>query len=42
MEINVEMELEDHKGLHFLRLTCSYSKIPIPAIGGLKGKWQGT
>lgn len=42
MEISVEMELEDHKRLHFLRLTSSCSRIPISAIGGVKGKWQGT
>lgn len=42
MEISVEMELEDLKGLHFLQLTSSSSRIPISAIGGVKEKWQGT
>ena len=29
MEINVEMELEDHKGLHFLKLPVLTLKSPF-------------
>ena len=41
MEISVEMEWEDHNCLHFLELTSSCSRIPTPANGGVKWKWQG-